>query len=185
MFSALRQFALRTVSSSSSTGRSRIGSNCVSVALAVDSSWPCRSTNTESWSLRMPPARRIASSGSIVPLVSMSRISLSRSVRCSTRALSTLYVTLRTGLKAPDRARLLFECEPLRRRPIAAAALDLQRHRQLAGLREVRDHEVGIENFDVVIGGNVARGHGARPFLVQADLRDVAGVHADRDGLQV
>ena len=33
MFSAFRQFALRTVSSSSSTGRSNIGSNCVSVGL--------------------------------------------------------------------------------------------------------------------------------------------------------
>src|SRR5580698_5547059 len=105
MFSAFRQLALRTVSSSSSTGRSRMGSNCVSVAFAVESSCPCRSTNTDSWSLRMPPARRIASSGSMVPLVSMSRISLSRSVRCSTRALSTLYVTLRTGLKEASSCR--------------------------------------------------------------------------------
>ncbi|MGO9950568.1 MAG: DNA-directed RNA polymerase subunit alpha C-terminal domain-containing protein [Steroidobacteraceae bacterium] len=39
---------LRTVSSSSSTGRSRMGSNWVSVALVVDSSWPCKSTNTDS-----------------------------------------------------------------------------------------------------------------------------------------
>jgi len=37
----------------------------------------------------MLPARRIASSASMVPLVSMSMTSLSRSVRCSTRAAST------------------------------------------------------------------------------------------------
>src|SRR6267154_298167 len=175
MFSALRQFALRTVSSSSSTGRSRMGSNCVSVALVVDSSWPCKSTNTDSWSLRIPPARRIASSGSMVPLVSISRMSLSRSVRCSTRALSTLYVTLRTGLNEAS------SCS----RPITSSALDLQRHRQFTGLGQIRDHEIRVQNLDIVVAGNIAGRHGARTLLVQAHLGDVAGVHADGHRFEV
>src|SRR5258708_1206645 len=154
MFSALRQFALRTVSSSSSTGRSRMGSNCVSVALVVDSSWPCKSTNTDSWSLRIPPARRIASSGSMVPLVSLSRMSLSSSMRSSTRTTTP-------------------------------AGVDFQRHPQFTGFGQIRDHEIRIQNLDIVVAGNIAGRHRARTLLVQAPLGDVAGVHADGHRLEV
>jgi len=50
MFSAFRQFAERTVSSRSSTGRSRIGSTCGDIRSAAGVPVPCRSANTDSCS---------------------------------------------------------------------------------------------------------------------------------------
>ncbi|MNT11222.1 hypothetical protein D3C72_1460900 [compost metagenome] len=99
MFSAFRQLAERTVSSRSSTGRSSTGSICgvrLEAASAADSV-PSSAANTDSWSTRMRADWRIASSGEITPSVSMFITSLSRSVRCSTRADSTAYDTRRTG----------------------------------------------------------------------------------------
>ena len=91
MFSAFRQFAERTVSSRSSTGRNRIGSTCGERDGASDEvSVPSSDANTDSWSTRMRADWRIASSGEITPFVSICITSLSRSVRCSTRADSTV-----------------------------------------------------------------------------------------------
>src|SRR6185437_16670388 len=88
-------------------------------------------------------------------------------------------------LQPADGARLLLESHALRRRTITAPALDFQRHRQLAGLGQVRDHEIRIQYLYVVVAGDVARRHGARALLVQAHLGDVAGVHADGHRLQI
>ena len=57
--------------------------------------------------------------------------------------------------------------------------------RQLPGLGQVGDHQVRVHDLDVVIGLDVAGGHRARALLVQAQLRAVARVHAQRHGLQV
>ena len=41
---------------------------------------------------------------------------------------------------------------------------------ELAGLGQVRDHELGVDDFDVVVGLDVARGHRAWALLVQPQL---------------
>src|SRR6266403_5375030 len=88
-------------------------------------------------------------------------------------------------LQTADGARLFFEGHALRRRAIPTAALDFQRHRQFAGFRQIRDHEIRIQNLDIVVAGNIAGRHRARALLVQAHLRDVAGVHADGHRFEV
>jgi hypothetical protein len=52
MFSAFRQFAERTVSSRSSTGRSRIGSTCGALTGSLAIGVPSSAANTDSWSTR-------------------------------------------------------------------------------------------------------------------------------------
>ncbi len=49
----------------------------------------------------------------------------------------------------------------------------------------MRDDEIGIQDLEVVIARDVAGGHRAGAALVQTDLGHVAGVHADRDGLEI
>src|SRR5215470_698173 len=134
MFSALRQFAERTVSSRSSTGRSRIGS--IGGDFGGGSAGPgpvsLMSAKTCSWSTRMRAACLIASSGSMMPFVSISMISLSRSVRCSTRALDLVAHPLHRRERGveddlADPFRFLGDHAQV---PglIAATALDLDRH---------------------------------------------------------
>jgi len=69
----------------------------VNPSSATNKTVPSRAANTFNWSTRTRADWRIASSGVMTPLVSMLMISLSRSVRCSTRADSTAYDTRRTG----------------------------------------------------------------------------------------
>ena len=73
----------------------------------------------------------------------------------------------------------------LRRGPIAAAALHLERHRQLAGLGQIRDHEIGIQDLDVVVARDVAGRDRPRALLVKAHFGDVPRMHPDRHGLEV
>ena len=56
-----------------------------------------RSTHRPNSSTRVLPAEASASRGVVDGLTSTSTMSLSKSVRCSTRVASTLYDTLRTG----------------------------------------------------------------------------------------
>src|SRR5688500_2572222 len=88
-------------------------------------------------------------------------------------------------LQAADRAALLLELETLDGGPVAAAALDLERHRQLGRLVQVRDHEVRVHDRDVVVDLDVARGDRARALLAEPELDRVARVHLDRDRLEV
>ena len=57
------------------------------------------SVKIDSEEIRISAASRSAAWGSIEPSVSMSSVSLSKSVRWPTRARSTLYATRRTGEK--------------------------------------------------------------------------------------
>jgi hypothetical protein len=52
-------------------------------------------------------------------------------------------------------------------------------------ISQVGNDQIRIQNLDVMIAGDVARSHGARPLLVQAHFGDIAGMHADGHGLQV
>jgi len=88
-------------------------------------------------------------------------------------------------LQAADRTRLLLERKTRRRRAVAAATLDAQRHRQLTRLGQVRDHQIRVHDLDVVIGLDVTGGHRTRALLVQAQLRGIARMHAQRHGLEV
>ncbi len=98
---------------------------------------------------------------------------------------------MRTGLndasncRPADGAGLFFERHALCRRTITAPALDLQRHRQFAGLGQIRDDEIRIQNLDVVIAGNIAGRHGSGTLLVQAHFGNIARMHADRDRLEI
>src|SRR6185437_4561740 len=84
-----------------------------------------------------------------------------------------------------DRAALFLEAHALHRRTIAAATLHLQLHAQLAGLGQVGNHEVGIDDLDVVIHANVSRGDRTGALLVQPQVRAGARVHAQCHGLEV
>ena len=65
------------------------------------------------------------------------------------------------------------------------AALDLQRHHELAGLGQVRDHELRVEDLDVVVTLDVAGTDRARALLRQAQLGRLARVEAQRNLLEV
>src|SRR5215469_8024131 len=88
-------------------------------------------------------------------------------------------------LQTPDRARLLLECEARGGRTIAAAALDAQRHGQLPGLGEIRDHQLGVHHLDIVIDLDVTGGDRTRALLVEPQLRGIPRVHAQCHGLEV
>ena len=88
-------------------------------------------------------------------------------------------------LQAADRAALLFERGAIRRRAVATAALDAQRHGQLAGLGQVREHQLRVHDFDVVVRVDVAGRDRARALLRQAQLGAVTRVHLERDLLEV
>src|SRR5690606_17039110 len=68
---------------------------------------------------------------------------------------------------------------------VAEAALDLQADVELGVLGQVRDHVVGVEHLDVVVGLDVGRGDHARPALAQGQGGALAGAHADRHVLEV
>src|SRR6187551_2359724 len=91
----------------------------------------------------------------------------------------------RVQLQAADRTALLFERGAIQGGTIATAALNAQRHGQFAGLREVREHQLRVHDFDVVVRVDVAGRHRARALLRQAQLRAVARVHLESDLLQV
>src|SRR5512147_2951028 len=91
----------------------------------------------------------------------------------------------RIELQAADRPALLLEPRGLHGRTVTAAAHDLQERAQLAGARQVRDHEVGVHDLDAVVDDDVAGAHRARALLRQTQLDLVARMHLDGDGLQV
>ncbi len=91
----------------------------------------------------------------------------------------------RIELQTADRACLLLERRALRRGPIAAAALDLEHHVQLAGAGQVRDNEVRVHDLDVVIELDIARSNRPRALLRNPQFGGVARVHAHGHLLQV
>ena len=102
-----------------------------------------------------------------------------------------MYVTRRTGENDASSCR-----RPIGRlcssnaarfsgRTVATATLDAQRHGEFASLREVREHQLRVHDFDVVVRVDVASRHRARALLRQAQLRAVARVHLEGDLLQV
>src|SRR5216683_5804263 len=82
-----------------------------------------------------------------------------------------------------DRARVVLAARG--RRHVAAALLDLDRHVDLAALREVRDDVIGIDDLDVVRLLDVGRGHRARDRLLELERRFRAVVQLHHDALQV
>src|SRR5262249_30154626 len=73
----------------------------------------------------------------------------------------------------------------LRGGDIALAAFDGEFHRQIGALVEGADHEVRIEDLDVVAGVDLARLYFGRALGLEAHpLRTVAG-HAESNGLDV
>ena len=66
------------------------GSSTPGVPASRSSTTRSASVKIASWEIRISAASRSAACGSIEPSVSMSRVSLSKSVRCPTRACSTL-----------------------------------------------------------------------------------------------
>ena len=73
----------------------------------------------------------------------------------------------------------------VRRADVAAALLDLDLHVELAARGEMRDHVIGIDDLDVVLRLDVARGHHAFARLLERERRFVAVVHLQHDALQV
>src|SRR5882757_8921272 len=93
MPSRLRQLYERTVSSSSSIGSARSAASAASVGdgpMSMPSASMFSSRARPNSSTRVLPALATASRGRMDGLVSTSRMSLSKSVRCSTRVASTL-----------------------------------------------------------------------------------------------
>src|SRR5690606_37117430 len=88
-------------------------------------------------------------------------------------------------LQASDRSARLFECRTLNRRPVTAAALDLEQHVELARLRELGNHEVGVDHLDIVVELNVASCDRTRPLLVQPQLRLIARIETNSNLLEV
>src|SRR6188768_2281862 len=88
-------------------------------------------------------------------------------------------------LQTADRAALLFERSAIQRRAVATTAFNTQRHGELAGLREVREHQLRVHDFDVVVRVNVAGRHRSRALLRQTQLRAVARVHLEGNLLEV
>jgi hypothetical protein len=70
-------------------------------------------------------------------------------------------------------------------RPIAPAALDLQRHVQVDRLGERGDDQVRVDDLDVMVRLDVARGHRAGALLVQPQLGFAARMHADGNALEI
>src|SRR5690606_1859087 len=91
----------------------------------------------------------------------------------------------RVELQAPDGPTRLFESRALYRRTVATAAFDFERHVELARLREIRDDELGVQHFDVVVELNVAGRHGTRALLMETQLRLIACIEANRHLLEI
>jgi hypothetical protein len=120
----------------------------------------------------------------------MSRINLSRSVRCSTRADST-------GIAdAAHRAERGIEHDladgailagdfALVGGHVAAAGFDADLHVQLAAGGDVGDHVIRVDDLDVMGGFDVARGHDAFATAGQGQRGFAAVVHLQHDALQV
>src|SRR5690606_26708085 len=87
--------------------------------------------------------------------------------------------------QAADRAGLFVRTATGGSRLVAETALDLQADVELGVLGQVRDHVVGVEDLDVVVGLDVGGGDDARAGLAQRQRRAFAGAHADRDVLEV
>src|SRR5436190_5486567 len=88
-------------------------------------------------------------------------------------------------LQSADRTALFFERSAIQRRAVATAALNAQRHGEFTSLREVREHQLRVHDFDIVVRVDVAGRHRARALLRQAQLRAVARVHLEGDLLEV
>ena len=84
-----------------------------------------------------------------------------------------------------DRPARLLERDALHGRTVTSAALDLERHVELAGLGQVRDHELGIQDLDIVVALDVPGADRARALLRQSQLGLLARMHARGDLLQV
>ena len=91
----------------------------------------------------------------------------------------------RVQLQAADRAALLFERGAIRRRAVATAAFNTQGHGEFAGLGQVREHQLRVHDFDVVVRVDVAGRDRSRAFLRQAQLGAVTRVHLERHLLEV
>ena len=131
---------------------------------------PSSAPKTCNWSIRMRADWRTASSGVIAPLVSIVITSLSRSVRCSTRAASTAYDTpldrreRRVHDDAANRLRMIVAERTHVARHVAAALLDLDLHLQVATAGQMRDDVVRVHDLDIVRQLDVAR-RSQRPRL--------------------
>jgi hypothetical protein len=88
-------------------------------------------------------------------------------------------------LQPADRARLLLEGRRARCGNVAATARNFEICAQFAGLSQVRDHEFGIHDLDVVVADDVTGCHGPRALLHQRKISLIAAVHLDRDGFQI
>ena len=139
--------------------------------------------------IRISAASRSAACGSIEPSVSMSSVSLSKSVRWPTRACST-----RVGDAADraedrvdrDHADRLVRRLVLLGRTVAAAAPDRQVELELGLLVERGDVRVRVEDLDARWEIDVARGDLTRPRHDERrlDLGRIR-VHAAHDALEV
>ena len=120
----------------------------------------------------------------------MSRTSLSRSVRCSTRArldgVAHAPHRRERGVEqdAADRAAAL-GLDARGRRLVAAALLDLDLHLELAAGGQVRDDVLGIDDLDVVVRLDVGGRDRALAGLGELQHHVVAVVQLEHDALQV
>src|SRR5690606_27059839 len=73
----------------------------------------------------------------------------------------------RVELQPADGPRLFLESRYLRGRMVAAAAHDLEERPQLAGLRQIGDDEIRIDDLHIMLRLNVAGGDRTRPLLGQ------------------
>ena len=88
-------------------------------------------------------------------------------------------------MQAADRAGRLLEIQPLGGRAVAAATLDSQQHLERAAARQVRDDVIRIDDFDVVVTGDIAGRDWPRAGLEQRQFVTRPIMHADRDGLEI
>jgi hypothetical protein len=153
MFSALRQLAERTVSSRSSTGCSRIGSTCgCAVSCALRSSTAARRTPTAGRRARSRVAHGLFRLDHAVGL-DVDHEAVEVGALLDARALDLVAHAAHRRERGveqdrADGARVVLAARGGRH--VAAALLDLDRHVDLAALREVGDDVVRVDDLDVV-----------------------------------
>jgi hypothetical protein len=194
MFSAFRQFAERTVSSSSSTGRSRIGSNLVSEAcgFADDVGEMPFELREDGQLLDQDLGRgadrllrrdgavgddlhdELVEVGALLDAGALDRVAHPRDRR-----------ERRVEDDPADRLGRLVAVAAQVARDVAAALLDLDLHVELAARGEMRDLMLGVDDLDIVRRLDVARRDGALALLAQHERDLVAVVQAEDHALQV
>src|SRR5690606_24565687 len=88
-------------------------------------------------------------------------------------------------LQATDAAAFVFVALTRVGRLVAAAAGDLELHVQAAVVRQVGDHVVAIDDFDIVIQLNIGGGDHTRTLLGKAQGHFVTTVQLDGQAFQV